>query len=138
MEINIDRKLINRVWDNLRTFIFDNKLLVCCIGAYLCFDKTLESLFAEYLLPIMQCFPISMKSTIVFVLLLVWIVIDFFRKWHRRIFVSNQIVGFCLFMLFLWWKYRLGSDSAYTYISCISFLEYFSYLTTIFLNTFSK
>ena len=79
MEINIDRKLINRVWDNLRTFIFDNKLLVCCIGAYLCFDKTLESLFAEYLLPIMQCFPISMKSTIVFVLLLVWIVIDFFR-----------------------------------------------------------
>ena len=128
MEINIDRKLINRVWDNLRTFIFDNKLLVCCIGAYLCFDKTLESLFAEYLLPIMQCFPISMKSTIVFVLLLVWIVIDFFRKWHRRIFVSNQIVGFCLFMLFLWWKYRLGSDSAYTYISCISFLSYVDFI----------
>lgn len=124
MEINIDRKLINRVWNNLRTFIFDNKLLVCCIGAYLCFDKILESLFAEYLLPIMQCFPVSMKSTIVFVLLLVWIVIDFFRKCHRRIFVSNQIVGFCLFMLFLWWKYRLDSDSAHTYILCISFLRY--------------
>lgn len=128
MEINIDRKLINRVWNNLRTFIFDNKLLVCCIGAYLCFDKTLESLFAEYLLPIMQCFPVSMKSTIVFVLLLLWIVGVFFRKCYRRVFVSNQIVGFCLFMLFLWWKYRLGSDSAYTYTSCISFLRYVDFI----------
>lgn len=27
-------------------------------------------------------------------------------------------------MLFLWWKYRLGSDSAHTYILCISFLRY--------------
>lgn len=31
-------------------------------------------------------------------------------------------------MLFLWWKYRLGSDSAYTYISCISFLSYVDFI----------
>lgn len=41
MKIIINCKSINRVWDNLRTFIFDNKLLVCFIGAYFCFDKTL-------------------------------------------------------------------------------------------------
>lgn len=128
MKIIINCKSINRVWDNLRTFIFDNKLLVCFIGAYFCFDKTLESLFAAYLLPILKGFTVSVMSTVVFAILLVWIVIDFFRKWHRRIFVSNQIVGFCLFMLFLWWKYRLGSDSAYTYISCISFLSYVDFI----------
>lgn len=88
MKIIINCKSINRVWDNLRTFIFDNKLLVCFIGAYFCFDKTLESLFAAYLLPILKGFTVSVMSTVVFVILLVWIVIDIFRKFHRRFIVS--------------------------------------------------
>lgn len=130
MEINIDRKLINRVWDNLRTFIFDNKLLVCFIGAYFCFDKTLESLFAAHLLPILKGFTVSVMSTVVFAILLVWIVIDIFRKFHRRFIVSNQTVGFWLFMLVLWGKYRLGADSAYTsYIPFLCYVDFIPVLT---------
>lgn len=129
MKIIINCKLINRGWDNLRTFIFDNKLLVCCIGAYLCFDKTLESLFAAYLLPIMKGFTVSMMSTVVLVILLVCIIADFFRKYQKRILVSNQTVGFWLFMLFLWGKYRLGADSAY--ISYIPFLCYVDFIPVL-------
>lgn len=129
MKIIINCKSINRVWDNLRTFIFDNKLLVCCIGAYLCFDKTLESLFAAYLLPIMKGFTVSMMSTVVLVILLVCIIADFFRKYQKRILVSNQTVGFWLFMLFLWGKYRLGADSAY--ISYIPFLCYVDFIPVL-------
>ena len=129
MKIIINCKSINRVWDNLRTFIFDNKLLVCFIGAYFCFDKTLESLFAAYLLPILKGFTVSVMSTVVFVILLVWIVIDIFRKFHRRFIVSNQTVGFWLFMLVLWGKYRLGADSAYT--SYIPFLCYVDFIPVL-------
>lgn len=129
MKIIINCKSINRVWDNLRTFIFDNKLLVCCIGAYLCFDKTLESLFAAYLLPIMKGFTVSMMSTVVLVILLVCIIADFFRKYQKRILVSNQTVGFWLFMLFLWGKYRLGADSAY--ISYVPFLCYVDFIPVL-------
>lgn len=130
MKIIINCKSINRVWDNLRTFIFDNKLLVCFIGAYFCFDKTLESLFAAYLLPILKGFTVSVMSTVVFVILLVWIVIDIFRKFHRRFIVSNQTVGFWLFMLVLWGKYRLGADSAYTsYIPFLCYVDFIPVLT---------
>lgn len=129
MKIIINCKSINRVWDNLRTFIFDNKLLVCFIGAYFCFDKTLESLFAAYLLPILKGFTVSVMSTVVFAILLVWIVIDIFRKFHRRFIVSNQTVGFWLFMLVLWGKYRLGADSAYT--SDIPFLCYVDFIPVL-------
>lgn len=130
MKIIINCKSINRVWDNLRTFIFDNKLLVCFIGAYFCFDKTLESLFAAYLLPILKGFTVSVMSTVVFAILLVWIVIDIFRKFHRRFIVSNQTVGFWLFMLVLWGKYRLGADSAYTsYIPCLCYVDFIPVLT---------
>lgn len=130
MKIIINCKSINRVWDNLRTFIFDNKLLVCFIGAYFCFDKTLESLFAAYLLPILKGFTVSVMSTAVFVILLVWIVIDIFRKFHRRFIVSNQTVGFWLFMLVLWGKYRLGADSAYTsYIPFLCYVDFIPVLT---------
>ena len=101
-------------------------MLVCFIGAYFCFDKTLESLFAAYLLPILKGFTVSVMSTVVFVILLVWIVIDIFRKFHRRFIVSNQTVGFWLFMLVLWGKYRLGADSAYT--SYIPFLCYVDFI----------
>ena len=100
--------------------------MVCFIGAYFCFDKTLESLFAAYLLPILKGFTVSVMSTVVFVILLVWIVIDIFRKFHRRFIVSNQTVGFWLFMLVLWGKYRLGADSAYT--SYIPFLCYVDFI----------
>lgn len=130
MKIIINCKSINRVWDNLRTFIFDNKLLVCFIGAYFCFDKTLESLFAAYLLPILKGFTVSVMSTVVFVILLIWIVIDIFRKFHRRFIVSNQTVGFWLFMLVLWGKYRLGADSAYTsYIPFLCYVDFIPVLT---------
>lgn len=130
MKIIINCKSINRVWDNLRTFIFDNKLLVCFIGAYFCFDKTLESLFAAYLLPILKGFTVSVMSTVVFAILLVWIVIDIFRKFHRRFIVSNQTVGFWLFMLVLWGKYRLGADSAYTsYIPFLCYVDFIPVLT---------
>ena len=130
MKIIVNCKSINRVWDNLRTFIFDNKLLVCFISAYFCFDKTLESLFAAYLLPILKGFTVSVMSTVVFVILLVWIVIDIFRKFHRRFIVSNQTVGFWLFMLVLWGKYRLGADSAYTsYIPFLCYVDFISVLT---------
>lgn len=130
MKIIINCKSINRVWDNLRTFIFDNKLLVCFIGAYFCFDKTLESLFAAYLLPILKGFTVSVMSTVVFAILLVWIVIDIFRKFHRRFIVSNQTVGFWLFMLVLWGKYRLGTDSAYTsYIPFLCYVDFIPVLT---------
>lgn len=130
MKIIINCKSINRVWDNLRTFIFDNKLLVCFIGAYFCFDKTLESLFAAYLLPILKGFTVSVMSTVVFVILLVWIVIDIFRKFHRRFIVSNQTVGFWLFMLVLWGKYRLCADSAYTsYIPFLCYVDFIPVLT---------
>ena len=130
MIIIINCKSINRVWDNLRTFIFDNKLLVCFIGAYFCFDKTLESLFAAYLLPILKGFTVSVMSTVVFAILLVWIVIDIFRKFHRRFIVSNQTVGFWLFMLVLWGKYRLGADSAYTsYIPFLCYVDFIPVLT---------
>lgn len=130
MKIIINCKSINRVWDNLRTFIFDNKLLVCFIGAYFCFDKTLESLFAAYLLPILKGFTVSVMSTVVFAILLVWIVIDIFRKFHRRFIVSNQTVGFWLFILVLWGKYRLGADSAYTsYIPFLCYVDFIPVLT---------
>lgn len=130
MKIIVNCKSINRVWDNLRTFIFDNKLLVCFISAYFCFDKTLESLFAAYLLPILKGFTVSVMSTVVFVILLVWIVIDIFRKFHRRFIVSNQTVGFWLFMLVLWGKYRLGADSAYTsYIPFLCYVDFIPVLT---------
>lgn len=130
MKIIINCKSINRVWDNLRTFIFDNKLLVCFIGAYFCFDKTLESLFAAYLLPILKGFTVSVMSTVVFAILLVWIVIDIFRKFHRRFIVSNQTVGFWLFMLVLWGKYRHGADSAYTsYIPFLCYVDFIPVLT---------
>lgn len=130
MKIIINCKSINRVWDNLRTFIFDNKLLVCFIGAYFCFDRTLESLFAAYLLPILKGFTVSVMSTVVFAILLVWIVIDIFRKFHRRFIVSNQTVGFWLFMLVLWGKYRLGADSAYTsYIPFLCYVDFIPVLT---------
>lgn len=130
MKIIVNCKSINRVWDNLRTFIFDNKLLACFISAYFCFDKTLESLFAAYLLPILKGFTVSVMSTVVFVILLVWIVIDIFRKFHRRFIVSNQTVGFWLFMLVLWGKYRLGADSAYTsYIPFLCYVDFIPVLT---------
>lgn len=130
MKIIINCKSIYRFWDNLRTFIFDNKLLVCFIGAYFCFDKTLESLFAAYLLPILKGFTVSVMSTVVFVILLVWIVIDIFRKFQRRFIVSNQTVGFWLFMLVLWGKYRLGADSAYTsYIPFLCYVDFIPVLT---------
>lgn len=105
-------------------------MLVCFIGAYFCFDKTLESLFAAYLLPILKGFTVSVMSTVVFVILLVWIVIDIFRKFHRRFIVSNQTVGFWLFMLVLWGKYRLGADSAYTsYIPFLCYVDFIPVLT---------
>ena len=104
--------------------------MVCFIGAYFCFDKTLESLFAAYLLPILKGFTVSVMSTVVFVILLVWIVIDIFRKFHRRFIVSNQTVGFWLFMLVLWGKYRLGADSAYTsYIPFLCYVDFIPVLT---------
>lgn len=105
-------------------------LSVCFIGAYFCFDKTLESLFAAYLLPILKGFTVSVMSTVVFAILLVWIVIDIFRKFHRRFIVSNQTVGFWLFMLVLWGKYRLGADSAYTsYIPFLCYVDFIPVLT---------
>ena len=80
--MKMGNKLINRVWNKcmhfienkgLDIFLSDNKLLICFVGIYFCFEELFDSLCNVYLLLILKYFNVSVMSIIVLVLLLTWI-----------------------------------------------------------------
>lgn len=126
-------KLINRVWNKcmhfmknkgLDIFLSDNKLLICFVGIYFCFEELFDSLCNVYLSLILKYFNVSVMSKIVFALLFVWIAYNGCIKYKRRVLVSNKSIGFSIFILYLWTKYRLCTDSAYSlYIYSFSYVD---------------
>lgn len=63
-------------------------------------------------------------SIIVFALLFVWIAYNGCIKYKRRVLVSNKTIGFSIFILYLWTKYRLCTDSPYSlYIYSFSYVD---------------
>ena len=67
-------KLINRVWNKcmhfmenkgLDIFLSDNKLLICFVGIYFCFEKLFDSLCNVYLLLILKYFNPYFRNTII-------------------------------------------------------------------------
>lgn len=61
-------KFIKRVWNismnflenkGLNTFISDNKLLICFVGIYFCFEELFDSLCNVYLLLILKYFNVT-------------------------------------------------------------------------------
>ena len=120
--MKMGNKFIKRVWNismhflenkGLNTFISDNKLLIYLVGFYFCFEELFDSLCNVYLLPILKYFTVSVMSSIVFILLLTGILYNGCRKYKRRVLVSNKTIGFSIFILYLWGKYRLCTNSAY-------------------------
>lgn len=148
--MKMENKLINRVWNKcmhfienkgLNTFLSDNKLLICFVGIYFCFEELFDSLCNVYLLPILKYFNVSVMSIIVLVLLLIWILYIGCRKYKRRVLVSNKTIGFSIFILFLWGKYRLCTDSAYSlFTSSLSYVDFIPFLVGeyIFLRLFRR
>lgn len=116
---------MKRIWN----FIFECKLYICIFVVYLCFCKSLETLYNSYLLPILINFTVSNETTILLVLALIWILVDTFRKWKKNIIVSNREVGCSLLVLFFWVKYRIYGG--YAYSSCIPWLCYVDFLALI-------
>lgn len=143
-------KFIKRVWNKcmhfmenkgLDTFLSDNELLICFVGFYFCFEELFDSLCNVYLLPILKYFTVSVMSIIVFALLFVWIVYNGCRKYKRRVLVSNKTIGFSIFIFFLWGKYRLCTDSAYSlFTSSLSYVDFIPLLVGgyIFLRLFRR
>lgn len=143
-------KFIKRVWNKcmhfmenkgLDTFLSDNELLICFVGFYFCFEELFDSLCNVYLLPILKYFTVSVMSIIVFALLFVWIVYNGCRKYKRRVLVSNKTIGFSIFIFFLWGKYRLCADSAYSlFTSSLSYVDFIPLLVGgyIFLRLFRR
>ena len=76
---------MKRIWN----FIFECKLYICIFVVYLCFCKSLETLYNSYLLPILINFTVSNETTILLVLALIWILVDTFRKWKKNIIVTE-------------------------------------------------
>lgn len=143
-------KFIKRVWNismhflenkGLNTFISDNKLLIYLVGLYFCFEELFDSLCNVYLLPILKYFTVSVMSSIVFILLLTGILYNGCRKYKRRVLVSNKTIGFSIFILYLWGKYRLCTNSAYSlFISSLSYVDFIPLLVGeyIFLRLFRR
>lgn len=143
-------KFIKRVWNismhflenkGLNTFISDNKLLIYLVGFYFCFEELFDSLCNVYLLPILKYFTVSVMSSIVFILLLTGILYNGCRKYKRRVLVSNKTIGFSIFILYLWGKYRLCTNSAYSlFISSLSYVDFIPLLVGeyIFLRLFRR
>lgn len=136
--MKMENKFINRIWNismhflknkGLNTFISDNKLLIYFVGIYFCFEELFDSLCNVYLLLILKYFTVSVMSSIVFVLLLAWILYNGCRKYKRRVLVSNKTIGFSIFILFLWGKYRLCTDSTYSlFTSSLSYVDFIPFL----------
>ena len=125
----------------LDTFLSDNKLLIYFVGIYFCFEELFDSLCNVYLLPILEYFNVSVMSIIVFDLLFVWIAYNGCIKYKRRVLVSNKTIGFSIFILFLWTKYRLCTNSAYSlFISSLSYVDFIPLLVGeyIFLRLFRR
>lgn len=148
--MKMGNKFIKRVWNKcmhfmenkgLDTFLSDNELLICFVGFYFCFEELFDSLCNVYLLPILKYFTVSVMSIIVFALLFVWIVYNGCRKYKRRVLVSNKTIGFSIFIFFLWGKYRLCADSAYSlFTSSLSYVDFIPLLVGgyIFLRLFRR
>lgn len=118
------KTLTKKVRDLLVSFVRDNKLLWICIALFFSFDQIWENLYTVYVKPILASFSVTPISTIIFCVAAIVMIDDFVTKYRRGMLVSHQLLEVSIFVLFLWIKYRLGTDAAYcSYIPNLCYVD---------------
>ena len=102
----------NELLESIQDFIRNNTLTIILSSLYICFTQVWESLFQNWIIPIISAFTCNWATTILFIISVCLILYAGWDTYKKKTQISDLAVGMSIFSLLIWYKYRIYTNTA--------------------------